>query len=234
MVMILDDLPEDMPTFMARLGTDQQCQEYLFVARWPDGFRCAACGHGEAYALKTKIVYECMACGKQHSLLAGTIFEQARTGLGRWFLAIYLVTSSKRGISAMKLKRQMSFASYGTAWTWLHKIHRAMLAQNRKPFGQRVEAGKTLARLPNAGATSRSISAPPRAGLLTRVASRLDRSSPDDRWGDAVLRLPAIHLVFSLAKRWPMGAHHVLVSPKHLQAVRTGSSTCRAIVMTPA
>jgi len=42
--------------------------------------RCAACGHADAYALKTKIVYECVACGKQHSLLAGTIFEQTKTG----------------------------------------------------------------------------------------------------------------------------------------------------------
>ena len=80
--MIPDDLPKDMPSFLARFGTDQQCREYLFAARWPDGFRCVACGHDDAYALKTKIVYECVACGKQHSLLAGTIFEQTKTGLG--------------------------------------------------------------------------------------------------------------------------------------------------------
>jgi hypothetical protein len=142
--MIPDDLPKDMPSFLARFGTDQQCREYLFAARWPDGFRCVACGHDDAYALKTKIVYECVACGKQHSLLAGTIFEQTKTGLGRWFLAIYLVTSSKRGISAMELKRQMGFASYGTAWTWLHKIRKAMVARDRKPLAQRVEADETL------------------------------------------------------------------------------------------
>ena len=65
-VMIPDDLPEDMPAFMGRFGTDQQCREYLFKARWSDGFRCTACGHADAYALKTKIVYECVACGKQH------------------------------------------------------------------------------------------------------------------------------------------------------------------------
>src|SRR5947209_1879499 len=74
--MLPDDLPEDMPSFVARFGTDEQCREYLFKARWPDGFRCSACGHDDAYALRTKIVYECVACRKQHSLLAGTIFEQ--------------------------------------------------------------------------------------------------------------------------------------------------------------
>src|SRR3982751_6682766 len=119
--MLPDDLPEDVPSFVARFGTDGQCREYLFKARWPDGFRCSACGHDDAHALKTKIVYECVACRKQHSLLAGTIFEQAKTGLAKWFLAIHLVTSSKGGIAAAELKRQLGLGSHQTAWTWLHK-----------------------------------------------------------------------------------------------------------------
>src|SRR5690348_3311990 len=119
--MLPDDLPEDMPSFLAQFGADEQCREYLFKARWPGGFRCTACGHGDAYALRTKIVYECVACRKQHSLLAGTIFEQTKTGLAKWFLAIYLVTSSKGGIAAAELKRQLGLGSYQTAWTWLHK-----------------------------------------------------------------------------------------------------------------
>src|SRR5881397_887402 len=109
--MLPDDLPEDMPSFLARFGSDEQCREYLFKARWPNGFRCAACGHDDAYALRTKIVYECVACRKQHSLLAGTIFEQTKTGLAKWFLAIYLVTSSKGGIAATELKRQLGLAA---------------------------------------------------------------------------------------------------------------------------
>jgi transposase-like protein len=315
-VMIPDDLPEDMPAFMARFGTDQQCREYLFKARWPDGFRCTACGHADAYALKTKIVYECVACGKQHSLLAGTIFEQTKTGLGRWFLAIYLVTSSKRGISAMELKRQMGFGSYGTAWTWLHKIRKAMLRSGREPLSDRVEADETyvggprpgkpgrgaagkalvagavetgrgkakgrrlgrlrLARLPDASATSLEGFLAANVAKPAAVATdgwRGYLGLPDAgyghepvnlsaSYGDAALRLPAIHLVFSLAKRWLLGTHHGAVSAKHLpayldeyvfrfnrrtakrishgfarlieQAVLTGPSTYRAIAMTPA
>jgi transposase-like protein len=315
-VMIPDDLPKDLPTFMARFGTDQLCRDYLFAARWPEGFGCVACGHGDAYALKTKIVYECAACGKQHSLLAGTIFEQTKTGLSRWFLAIYLVTSSKRGISAMELKRQMGFVSYGTAWTWLHEIRKAMVRPDRKPLAHHVEAdetylggprpgrrgrgaaGKTLvagavetgrgkargrrlgrlrlAKLPDAGATSLE------GFLATNVAKPVTVTT--DGWagysglpeagyghepvnlsaasGDAALQLPAIHLVFSLAKRWLLGTHHGAVSEKHLpayldeyafrfnrrtakrishgfarlieQAVQTKPSTYRALVMTPA
>src|SRR5919199_5655957 len=141
--MLPDDLPEDMPSFLARFGTDEQCREYLFKARWPEGFRCDGCGHGDAYTLRTRIVYECVACRKQHSLLAGTIFEQTKTGLSRWFLAIYLVTSSKGGIAATELQRQLGFGSYGTAWSWLHNLRKAMVRPERKPLAGRVEADET-------------------------------------------------------------------------------------------
>jgi hypothetical protein len=46
--MIQGDLPEDMPAFLSRFDTDQQCRDYLFKARWPQGFRCAICGHNDA------------------------------------------------------------------------------------------------------------------------------------------------------------------------------------------
>jgi hypothetical protein len=84
--MLPTDLPGDLPSFLARFGTDQQCRAYLVAARWPEGFGCAACGHGRAWAHKARLIDECAACGKQHSLLAGTIFEQTKTGLARWFL----------------------------------------------------------------------------------------------------------------------------------------------------
>jgi len=268
--MLPDDLPTDMPSFQARFGTDEQCRDYLFKARWPDGFRCTGCGHGDAWRHKKRLIDECVACGKQHSLLAGTIFEQTKTGLARWFLAIYLVTSGKRGISAMELKRQMGFGSYGTAWAWLHKIRRAMVVTDRKPLGQRVEADETLiggakpgkpgrgasgktvvagavesgrgkargrrlgrlrlAKLPDASATSLegflaanvakpvTVTTDGWSGYSGLPAQGYDHEPVNlsASWGDAALRLPAIHLVFSLAKRWLMGTHHGAVSAKHL------------------
>lgn len=147
--MIPTDLPADLPSFLARFGSDKQCREYLFTARWPQGFLCARCGHASAYAHKRRLIDECARCGKQHSLLAGTIFEQTKTGLARWFLAIFLVTSSKRGLSAAELKRQMGFGSDQTAWSWLHKIRRAMVDETYlgapKPGKRgRGAAGKVL------------------------------------------------------------------------------------------
>jgi transposase-like protein len=314
--MLPDDLPPDLPTFLKQFGTDEACRDYLFRERWPDGFRCRACGHSEAWALTRRNIYECTACGQQHSLLKDTIFEQTKTGLATWFLAIYLVTSSKRGISAMELKRQLGLGSYQTAWSWLHKIRKAMLRPDRKPLAGRVEADETylgaakpgrpgrgaagkalvagaveagrgkargrrlgrlrLARLPDAKAKSlqgflAANVAPPAtvatdgwAGYSGLPAAGYDHEpvSLSASWGDAVLRLPAIHLVFSLAKRWLLGTHHGAVSTKHLpayldeyvyrfnrrtakrlshgfarlveQAVQTRPSTYRAIVATPA
>jgi transposase-like protein len=267
-----DDLPGDLPGFVERFGTDDQCRRYLFQARWPDGFRCAGCGHERAWAHKTRLIYECAACGKQHSLLAGTIFEQTKTGLARWFLAIFLVTASKGGISAMELQRQMGFASYQTAWTWLHKIRKAMVRPERTPLSARVEADETYLGGPKPGRPGRG------AAGKTRVAGAVEsgRGNPRGRrlgrlrlavvpdvsarslesflatavarpaavatdgwsgygglaaagyrhepvnlaasWGDASLRLPAIHLVFGLARRWLLGTHHGAVGRKHLPA----------------
>src|SRR3954451_15980216 len=270
--MFPDDLPEDMPSFVARFGTDEQCREDLFTARWPEGFRCAACGHDDAYTLKTKIVYECVACRKQHSLLAGTIFEQTKTGLSRWFLAIYLVTSSKGGIAATELRRQLGLGSYGTAWSWLHKIRKAMVRPERRPLAGRVEADETYVGGPRPGKRGRGaagktlVGGAVEAGRGEARGRRLGRlrlaplayasaaslegflaahvakpaTVATDGWrgylglpaegydhepvsssatrGAAALRLPAIHLVFGLAKRRLLGTHHGAVGEKHLPA----------------
>src|SRR3954447_3785628 len=153
--MLSDDLPEDMPAFLARFGSDGQCREYLFEARWPDGFRCPACGHDDAHALKTKIVYECAACRKQHSLLAGTTFEQTRTGLAKWSLAIHPGTYSEGGFAAPELERQLGWGSYQTAWTWLHKLRKAMVRPDREPLAGRVEADETYVGGPRPGKRGR-------------------------------------------------------------------------------
>src|SRR3954471_1263301 len=194
--MLPDDLPEDMPSFVARFGSDEQCREYLFEARWPDGFRCSACGHDDAYALKTKIVYECAACRKQHSLWAGTIFEQTKTGLAKWFLAIYLVTSSKGGIAATELQRQLGFGSYGTAWTWLHKLRKAMVRPDRQPLAGRVEADETHVGGPRPGKRGRG------AAGKTLVGGAVEAGRGEAR-GRRLGPLPAAAWPGPGSPRWP-------------------------------
>ena len=67
-------LPRDLPTFLKRFGTDAKCRAYLVRARWPAGFCCTGCGHDLAYSHRKRLIEECTACGKQHSILADTIF----------------------------------------------------------------------------------------------------------------------------------------------------------------
>ena len=124
--MVPTDLPGDLPSFLERFGIDAQCRAYLFEARWPDGLslrrlrpRPGVGAQGAADLRMHRLRQAALAAGRDH-LRA----DQDRAA--RWFLAIFLVTSSKGGISAMELKRQMGFGSYQTAWSWLHKIRRAM------------------------------------------------------------------------------------------------------------
>jgi transposase-like protein len=83
--------------------------------------------------------WECAGCGCQTSVTAGTIFQDTRTPLPVWFRAMWRVTTQKSGASAFGLQRVLGLKSYETAWTWLHKLHRAMLRPGRDLLSGRVE-----------------------------------------------------------------------------------------------
>ncbi|WPL17630.1 Transposase [Thiorhodovibrio winogradskyi] len=115
-----------LPSFLAQFGTEAQCQRALEQARWPEGFRCPECGHANAYILRggTHKLFQCQACRKQTSLIAGTLFQSTHLALTVWFLAIYLISQAKTGLSALALKRQVG-VSYRTAWLIQHKLMQA-------------------------------------------------------------------------------------------------------------
>ena len=89
--------------FMDRFKTENDCREHFFRLRWPDGFKCPKCGHSEYSFIKYRNLYQCLECKHQASLTAGTVMHKSHTGLREWFLAIYLFTQDKRGISAVQL-----------------------------------------------------------------------------------------------------------------------------------
>ena len=116
----------DMITFMEKFETDEKCREYLYRVRWPVGFICPKCGEKEEpFQIISRHLYQCRHCTHQASVTAGTIMDGTRTPLRKWFLAIYLMGSDKRGCSALRLKRELKIA-YDTAWTISHKIRKAM------------------------------------------------------------------------------------------------------------
>ena len=90
------------------------------------------------------MLMECAECGHQTSVIAGTIFERTRTPLAVWFRAIWWVVSQKNGASALGLQRVLGLGSYETAWTWLHKIRRAMVRPGRDRLTGRVEVDETF------------------------------------------------------------------------------------------
>ena len=123
-----------LPDFVKRYGTESQCAEALFQARWPSGFQCPSCGGRRYSVVKTRNLYQCTACHHQTSLTSGTLFEHTKLPLTVWFLAIHLLTQAKTALSALALKRQIG-VSYNTAWSLKHKIMQAMKERDdRKPL----------------------------------------------------------------------------------------------------
>jgi transposase-like protein len=117
--------------------TESQARKMLERIRWPDGRPiCPHCGTiGEAKRMesdegsKTQLregVLNCRACRKPFTVTVGTIFEGSHIPLAKWLLGFYLFASSKKGISALQLQRQLALGSYRTAWHMAHRIRHAM------------------------------------------------------------------------------------------------------------
>ena len=111
--------------FQELFPTEDACYTHLQKLRWPDGFQCPECGHGKAYFIRKRKVFQCEQCRHQTSLTANTIFHKTHTPLRKWFWAVFLVGSDKRGCSAIQLSKNIE-VSYPTAWLIIHKIRKAM------------------------------------------------------------------------------------------------------------
>jgi hypothetical protein len=105
---------------------EETCITALADLRWPGGFVCEKCNGIKAYHLSARPrIFECAACGHQHSVTAGTVFHKTRTDLRKWFLAAYLIGHDKRGVSAMFISRELGLR-YDTAWLMCHKLRHAL------------------------------------------------------------------------------------------------------------
>ncbi len=106
-------------------GTDAECRAFLERLRWPNGVACPRCGTLDVWELKERPVYRCSGCRYDFSVTAGTIMHDSHLPLRKWFIAIYLMCESKKGVSALQLKRTLGVA-YQTAWHLSHRIREAM------------------------------------------------------------------------------------------------------------
>ena len=102
-------------------------------------------------------VFRCKACHGNTSLTAGTVFQDTRKPLRTWFLAMWFTTSQKNGVSALGLQRVLGLGSYETAWTWMHKLRRAMVRPGRDRLTGEIEIDETYVGGPEEGKRGREI-----------------------------------------------------------------------------
>lgn len=130
--------------------SDGECRSFLEQQRWPDGPICPKCGVEKPYTItrksksknKNHTFYKCRACKRQFTATVGTIFEDSHIPLSKWFAAIYLICSSKKGMSAHQIHRQLGI-TYRSSWFMCHRIRQAMAGGNDAHLKGVVEADET-------------------------------------------------------------------------------------------
>ena len=114
------------------LDTEERCIRHLELVRWPDGLICIRDGCGsrrirsfdaKGKTGKTRHLYECIDCRYQYSVTTGTIFHNSHMPLSKWFLAINMVCSGKKRVSAKDLQRKLK-VNYRTALYTAHRIEK--------------------------------------------------------------------------------------------------------------
>ena len=131
-----------MKEFNEKYPTDDACLERIFKGRYPNGVFCPKCQKITKYYKRTGLkVYACEFCGYSISPTAGTIFHKSDTSLKSWFYAMFLMSSTKTGISAKQLERELG-VTYKTAWRMFTQI-RKLMSENVNPLTGQVEVDES-------------------------------------------------------------------------------------------
>jgi transposase-like protein len=131
---------------------EDRAREALEAVRWPDGPVCPHCGNldqdkiakGAGKASRPGLYY-CAACNGQFTVTVGTVMERSKIPISKWLLAMHLLASSKKGMSAHQLHRMLG-VTYKSAWFMCHRIREAMRDDKPAPMGSNsgpVQADET-------------------------------------------------------------------------------------------
>jgi transposase-like protein len=124
----------NLPELIENFGTEAKCIEALAQLRWPNGIRCPKCESTEIGRIETRSLFQCNACEYQFSVRVGTVLQDSKLPLWKWFLATFLLIEAKKGMSANQLGRTIG-VSYKTAWYLCHRIRAAMVDDGSKLSG---------------------------------------------------------------------------------------------------
>lgn len=126
-----------------RFPDEKSCREYLEQQRWNGIPICPHCDNNKVYRYKDGRLFKCAKCKKQFTVRVGTIFEDSPLSLRKWFMAIYLITAHKKGISSLQLSKDIGITQK-SAWHMLHRIRYAMQTKSfNAPLSNVVEADET-------------------------------------------------------------------------------------------
>lgn len=133
----------NLVSLIERFGSEERCRAYLEELRWPEGVECPRCESRKVSRIVKRNQFDCDSCRYQFSVTAGTLFHDSHLPLWKWFLAIYLIVESKKGISSKQLQRSLG-VSYKTAWYLSHRIRDAMGQDDDPLLSGIVEVDETL------------------------------------------------------------------------------------------
>jgi transposase-like protein len=176
--------------------TDDACKAYLVARRWPKGVSCPRCGNTDVYPVTSRpFHWQCTKCvpkgGYRFSVLVGTIFENTNVQMRQWFKVVYLMLTSKKGISALQIHRMMGFGSYRTAWYMCHRVRGGLADPEFRKLMGIVEVDETYIggknknrhadkRTPETGSAGKEIvagAAERKGNVVARVIARADTAT---------------------------------------------------------
>jgi transposase-like protein len=122
--------------------SDTECRQALEELRWPNGVTCLRCGSSSISRIRTRRQYDCNQCRYRFSVTTGTVFNDSHLALPKWFIAVFLMCESKKGVSANQIRRTLGVAQK-TAWYLCHRIRKAMSEVNATQLTGTVEMDET-------------------------------------------------------------------------------------------
>jgi len=159
----------NLVSLISEFGSEDKCRAYLEELRWPKGVTCPRCQSPKISRIIKRAQFDCDNCRYQFSVTAGTIFNDSHLPLWKWFLAVYVMGESKKGVSANQMKRMLG-VSYKTAWYLCHRIRASMLDSDPEPLTGIIEADETYTGNPPEGYYGRRI-----GGNKTAIIGAVER-----------------------------------------------------------